>query len=78
MKIPEKYLAFFRQVAELAIKEKLDGFTIRATPGFGDSWRGEITAHWEQGRHGDDAFKLRVSGSVLLTENLDKNKSKEP
>ena len=83
MKIPEKYLMFFRQVAELARANNLDAVTIKARPGFRDSWRGEISANWDQGRHGDDAYTLRVSSTVDLIENLDsKNKSaptpKEP
>ena len=70
--IPDRYIQFCKDVAELAIKYELNSVGMRFTPGYSENyWRSDIVLNWEQGRHGEDSRRLNISSTVALHEKID-------
>lgn len=70
MEIPEKYQEFCREVAKLAIKYQVEKAYVRLQPAYDDGWKGEITAHWEMGRHGDTAHRIYITSEIRVHTDL--------
>lgn len=64
--IPARHLDFCREVGRLAKEHGLNRVTITLQPGFRDEWRDQISATWEQGRHGEDAGQIYVESTVRV------------
>lgn len=75
--IPERFVSFFRQVADLARANSLDKVSATLRPGWKDSWRGEVTMYWEQGRHGDASGTFRIATTTQLTLDIKQQKPGE-
>lgn len=70
MAIPEKHQEFCKAVARLCRKHGLNRFGGSYTPDFTDDWRDQIQFVWEQGRHGEDSDKLRITSTVTVLTKL--------
>lgn len=75
LEVPVDLIEVCREIAAVAHKHSLSNFTGRFNPGFGNPWRNEVTFHWEQGRHGADAMRLRIDTAAHITTTID---GKEP
>lgn len=65
--IPEKHVEFAKAVARLAKEMGIQNMNVTYRPSyFRDDWKGDISIYWEQGRHGEDADKVRVSSTETV------------
>ena len=68
--IPERHQEFCKAVARLCREHSMESVTITYRPGFGDEWDGDISAMWEQGRHGEDSDRIYISSNVRVHTRL--------
>lgn len=65
--IPEKHVEFSKAVARLAKEHGIQNMNVTYRPSyFGGDWQGDIAIYWEQGRHGADAGKVRISSTETI------------
>lgn len=68
--IPLKHQEFCKALACLCREHGMEKGSVTYTPNFDDSWNGDITMQWEQGRHGEESDKIFISSNIRVWTRL--------
>lgn len=68
--IPEDFINYARECAELAKKYDFIHISISIRPSHRHTWRDQVMVCWQQGRHGEDSNDITVSSTVQVHEKI--------
>lgn len=71
--IPQHFIDFCAEVSKLAAKYDFNSLSIGIRPGYSDKWRDQVTAVWQQGRHGEDSREVQITSTVNVRHVIPKD-----